>query len=67
MHSATLNHIRLIKNPKFNLTSKITMDEDGAQRLQQLKFLAFRSSGKCCFVFFTGNIRWLMIPDRLYQ
>ena len=46
MHSATLNHIHLIKNPDFNLASKITMDAEGARRLQQTKSLAFGSSGE---------------------
>lgn len=46
MHFATLNHIHLTKAPDFDLASKITLDEDGARRLHQVKLLAFGPSGE---------------------
>jgi hypothetical protein len=46
MHFATLNHIHLIKTPDFDLAAQITLDEEGARRLWQIKTLAFGSSGK---------------------
>ena len=55
MHSAALNHVNLIKNPNFSLTREIAMDEDGGRRLQQLKFLAFGSSGKLCLIHFADT------------
>jgi ethanolamine utilization microcompartment shell protein EutS len=54
MHSATLNHIHLINNPDINLASKITLDEAGARRLMQIKFLAFGRSDKCYLILFAG-------------
>lgn len=54
MHFATLNHIRLIQNPDFDLAAEITLDEDGAKRLMLIKSLVFESSGKHYFIVFVG-------------
>ncbi|KIW69880.1 hypothetical protein PV04_02199 [Phialophora macrospora] len=48
MHSATLNHIDLVRNPDFDLAAEITLDGNGYQRLRRIKSLAFESSGSIC-------------------
>jgi len=56
MHFAALNHIHLNQNPDFDLSNKITLDEDGFRRLQQTRRLAFGSSG-------TYNVISLFLND----
>jgi len=64
MYFATLNHIHLIKTPDFDFAGEITMDEDGARRLQQISALAFGPSGKCYLILFAGIMA--NIPRRQY-
>jgi len=46
MHDATIVHVRLIKNPDFNLAREITLDEVGAKLYSQRKMFAFETAGK---------------------
>ncbi|KAL9100393.1 MAG: hypothetical protein Q9163_004236 [Psora crenata] len=48
MYFTTLNHIHLIKTPEFDIAGEITLDENGARRLQQIKALAFGPAGSIC-------------------
>jgi len=64
MHFATLNYIHLIKTPDFDLAGEITMDGDGARRLQQIRALAFGPSGKRYLILFVGTMA--NIPRRQY-
>ena len=56
MHFATLNHIHLIQNPDFDLAGEITLDENGARRLMQIKSLAFGPSGKHYLILFVETM-----------
>lgn len=46
MYFATMNDIHLTKTPDFDIAREISLDEDGARRLTQIKALAFGPAGK---------------------
>lgn len=48
MYFATLNHVGMTKNPGFDVSAEITLDEAGARRLWQIKRLAFGQPGSIC-------------------
>jgi hypothetical protein len=46
MYFATMNHVHISRIRDFELAGEITLDENGAKRLGQIKAVAFGASGK---------------------
>lgn len=46
MFFATMNHIHLTQTPDFDIGAEISLDENGARRLAQIKTLAFGPAGE---------------------
>jgi len=46
MYFATINHVHISKIRDFELAGEITLDENGAKRLGEIRAIAFGRSGK---------------------
>lgn len=46
MYFANLNHVHITKSPEFDVAREISLDENGARHLQQIKALAFGPAGE---------------------
>src|SRR6266536_345925 len=56
MYFATLNHLHITKIRDFDLAGEITLDENGARRLRQIKALAFGPSGKRFMIILSSSL-----------